>query len=233
MKQVLITGASKGIGLAIAQLLSDSGYTVIGLARSSNESFPGELFTCDLGNIEQTELVLQQIAAKYTNINYIINNVGVANPEPLGKITLSTLQNVFDLNVRTTVQVTQFFIERMQNMTNGRIINLSSLAIFGLKDRSSYSAAKAALIGLTRTWALELAPHAITVNAIAPGPVETELFRKTRPIGSQAEIDMLDTIPLNRIGKPQEIAATIKFLLSDDAGYITGQTICIDGGASI
>ena len=186
-----------------------------------------------MGNIEQTELVLQQIAAKYPNINYIINNVGVASPEPLGKITLSTLQNVFDLNVRTTVQVTQFFIERMQNMTNGRIINLSSLAIFGLKDRSSYSAAKAALIGLTRTWALELAPYAITVNAIAPGPVETELFRKTRPIGSQAEVDTLARIPLNRIGKPQEIAATIKFLLSDDAGYITGQTICIDGGASI
>lgn len=186
-----------------------------------------------MGNIEQTELVLQQITAKYPNINYIINNVGVANPEPLGKITLSTLQHVFDLNVRTTVQVTQFFIECMQNMMNGRIINLSSLAIFGLKDRSSYSAAKAALIGLTRTWALELAPYAITVNAIAPGPVETELFRKTRPIGSQAEIDMLATIPLNRIGKPQEIAATIKFLLSDDAGYITGQTICIDGGASI
>jgi 3-oxoacyl-[acyl-carrier protein] reductase len=95
------------------------------------------------------------------------------------------------------------------------------------------AAAKSALIGCTRTWALELAPFSITVNAIAPGPIETELFRKTRKKGSPEEKAILNTIPLRRIGLPREIAATIEFLLSEDAGFITGQTICVDGGGSL
>jgi len=233
MQTVLITGATKGIGLETSKRLSTAGYLVIGIARhSTQEPFPGKLFLCDLGDMQQTMKIIQTIAAQY-RIDALVNNVGIAHPEPLGSIDLQTLHSVYDLNVRTAVQMTQGFIPAMKEKKWGRIINISSRAIFGAKERTAYAAAKSALIGCTRTWALELAPFSITVNAIAPGPIETELFRKTRKKGSPEEKAILDTIPLRRIGLPREIAATIEFLLSDDAGFITGQTICVDGGGSL
>lgn len=233
IKKVLLTGATKGIGLAISRLLAESGYFVIGLARNKQSDFPGELYCCDLSDIEKTAEILSFINTKHPEINYIVNNVGIASPQPFGEVDLATFQRVYDLNVRVALQVTQAFARNMKLAKFGRIVNIGSLAMFGLKDRSSYSAAKAALVGLTRTVALELAPFGITVNVIAPGPIETELFRKTRPIGSVAEREALARIPLGRIGKPEEIAATVKFLLSEDAGFITGQTLCVDGGDSI
>lgn len=232
-RTVLITGATKGIGLAASQRLASKGYRVIGIARKANEQlFPGIFFACDFGNIEQTTTVLNKIATIY-QIDAIINNVGIALPQPLEQVDLISLQSVYDLNVRSAIQTTQAFVGMMKAQQWGRIINISSRAIFGIKDRTSYAAAKSALIGCTRVWALELATFGITVNAIAPGPIETELFRKARPVSSEAEREVLSTIPLGRLGKPDEIAATIEFLLSDDAAFITGQTICVDGGSSI
>jgi 3-oxoacyl-[acyl-carrier protein] reductase len=231
---VLITGATKGIGLAISELLHESGYQVIGIARGTARSkFPGELIECDLSSSMETEKSISQIKAKYSCIDAIVNNVGIAMPEPLGAIDLNSLALVFDLNVRTAVQVTQAFVEEMKTNGYGRIINIASRAILGVKNRSSYAAAKSALVGLSRTWALELASFGITVNSVSPGPIETELFRKARPVGSAEEKEILAKIPLGRIGRPQEIAAIVRFLLSKDAGFITGQNIGVDGGASI
>lgn len=231
-RTVLITGATKGIGLATSHRLSKKGYQVIGLARTIPENYPGIFFQCDLSRIEITENTLNLIQEQY-QVNAIINNVGIALPQALGVINLASLNEVLDLNVRTAVQITQSFVESMKEHRFGRIINISSRAIFGVKNRSSYSAAKSALIGLTRTWALELAPFNITVNAIAPGPTETALFRAKRPIGSKEEQELLALMPMNRFGKPDEIAAGIEFLISEDASFITGQTLCIDGGASL
>lgn len=232
-KTVLVTGASKGIGFAACTRLASKGYAVIGIARNpSTESFPGTFFTCDLSDIEKTANILRKIATSH-HVDAIINNVGVALPQSLEQLDLTSLQTVYDLNIRTAVQITQAFVENMKQNHWGRIINISSRAIFGVKNRTSYAAAKSALIGCTRTWALEFATYGITVNAIAPGPVETELFRKTRPIGSAEEKATLAEIPMGRIGKPSEIAATIEFLLSEDAGFITGQTLCVDGGSSL
>lgn len=231
-KIVLISGATKAIGLATSIRLNKSGWQVIGIARNEMQDFPGKLFTSDLADIKRTEDTLNQISTAY-QIGAIVNNVGIALPQSLGKIDLNSLQSVYDLNVRTAVQITQAFVDSMKQRQWGRVINISSRAVFGTKDRTSYAAAKSALIGCTRTWALELAPFNITVNAVAPGPIETELFRKTRPMGSDAEKEVLAGIPLNRVGKPEEIAAAIEFLLGEDAGFITGQTLCIDGGGSI
>lgn len=230
---VLITGATQGIGLATSKLLNNNGYQVIGIARNNLQNFPGELYTCDLSDRIATDKVLDKIKERYPQILYIINNVGVVARQPLEEVDLDTLSKVFDLNVRTAVQITQAFIEEMKALQYGRIINLTSRALIGIKHLSSYVAAKSALLGLTRTWAVEFAPYQITVNSVAPGPTETELFRKSHPVGSDAEKDVLATIPLGRIGQPQEIAATIKFLLSEDAGFITGQNICVDGGGSL
>lgn len=232
-RNVLITGATKGIGLATSKILAEQGYRVIGIARNIKDvKFPGVLFECDLGDREQTSQVIERIKEEF-KLYAIVNNVGIALPQPLGQINLNDLDQVYDLNVRSAVQITQAFMDDIEQGHLERIVNISSRAFLGLKDRSSYAAAKSALIGLTRTWALELAKFEVTVNAIAPGGVETELFRKTRPVGSLEEAKVIEDIPLKRIGKPREIASAIAFLLSEDSGFITGQTICIDGGASL
>lgn len=232
-RTIVVTGASRGIGLATSQRLAKEGYRVIGIARSEpKEPFPGEFLSCDLSDERKTEQLIQTIQDQ-TEVDGLVNNFGAGGPEPLGTIKLSTLQNLYDINVRTAVQMTQGLIPSMKSQKWGRIILLSSRAIFGVKGRTSYAAAKIALTGCTRVWAIELAEYQITVNTVAPGPIETDMLRQTRPRGSDLEKELLAQIPLSRVGKPREVAATIAFLLSEDAGYITGQTLCVDGGGSL
>lgn len=232
-KTIVITGSSKGIGLATSQRLANAGYHVVGIARTETEGiFPGEFLTCDLSSEKETERLIKILLDRY-HIDALVNNVGAGGPQPLGSIELDTLHALYNLNVRTAVQMTQGLMGKMKKQNWGRILNIASRAIFGIPGRTSYAAAKSAHIGCTRVWALELAPYGITVNAIAPGPIETESFRKIRPIGSQAERELLADIPMGRTGQPNEVAAAIEFLLSDDAGFITGQTLCVDGGGSL
>ncbi len=230
---ILITGASKGIGLATAQRLAAQGRTVVGLARGVDHvDFPGTLISCDLSDVAATAAGLQAVADRFT-VSGIVNNVGAVMPQPFGAVDLATLHAVLDLNLRVAVQVTQFFVEGLKARRYGRIVNVVSRALHGSIDRTAYSAAKAALLGCTGTWALELAPFAITCNAVAPGPIGTELFRKARPPGSESEARALRAVPMGRVGEPAEVAAAITFLLSEDASFITGQLIGVDGGASL
>lgn len=232
-KCVLVTGATKGIGWAISQRLADQGAHVVGLARQVQDiDFPGYLYACDLRNAGDTEDMLRLIREKYP-VDAVVNNVGLVKPEPLGEIDLASLYDVLDMNVRVAVQVTQAFIPAMKARKDGRIVNIGSRVAYGGINRSSYAAAKAALNGLTRTWALELASYGITVNTVAPGPVETELFRENHPHGSEAEKAALSRIPLGRLGQPQDVAAAVVFLLGLEAGFITGQVLGVDGGGSI
>lgn len=232
-KTIVITGASKGIGWAASTRLAQAGYRVIGIARREpDETFPGEFFPCDLSSEEETDHLIKRLL-NHCDIDAVVNNVGAGGPQPLGSIDLKILRSLYDINVRSAVQMTQGFVGKMKEGKWGRIINLASRAIFGVPGRTSYAAAKSALIGCTRVWALELAPFGITVNAIAPGPIETQMFRAIRPAGSQEEKKLLQDIPMGRVGQPKEVAAAIEFLLSEDAGFITGQTLCVDGGGSL
>ncbi len=232
-KCVLVTGATKGIGWAISRRLSDAGAHVIGLARHVDEiDFPGFLYQCDLNDAGQTEEVLRMIREKYP-VDAIVNNVGVVLPEALGEISLASLYQVYDLNVRSAVQVVQAFSDAMKQRQEGRIINIASVASHGSAGKTSYAAAKSALVACTKTWALELADYGITVNAISPGPVETQLLRENYPVGSEKEKELLADIPLKRLARPEEVAAAVQFLLSHDAAFITGQELRIDGGKSL
>jgi len=231
-RRVLITGASKGIGRAVAERVAAAGNIPIGLARTRPEYFPGEFYEVDLTDQAATAAVLDQIIASGP-IDAVVNNVGFARFARIGSIDLDDLSEIYDLNVRTTVQVVQAVLPGMLSAGWGRIVNVSSLTTLGTVERTPYAAAKAALEACTRIWASELATTGITVNAVAPGPIETEMYRERSPIGSEREALMLENIPMRRVGKPREIAHAINALLDEDAGFITGQILRADGGGSI
>lgn len=228
----LVTGASKGIGRALSQRLADAGHHVVGVARGQDPSFPGTLVSIDLEDSQASGAALADLARRYT-FDGVVNNVGLARLHPIGRIELRDLDDMMRVNLHSTIQTVQAILPTLRGKGWGRIVNVTSLVTVGIAMRSGYAAAKAAVNSLTRTWAIELAETGITVNAVAPGPVETEMFRRNTPAGSEAESRFLSMIPMHRLGKPEEIAAAIAFLLSEEAGFITGQVLFVDGGGSV
>jgi 3-oxoacyl-[acyl-carrier protein] reductase len=232
IKSIVITGASKGIGRAAADTLANNGWSVIGIARNSPGDFPGEFIKANLADRQQTQGVARNLVGR-GNVLGIVNNVGLARHETFGTIDPDAFSAVMDLNVRPALQLTQALLPGMRAAKFGRIINITSLVTRGLAYRSSYAAAKAALESVTRTMAIELASEGITANAVAPGPTETESFRANNAHGSDGEARYLAKVPMRRFAVPAEIAAAIAFFAGDTAAFITGQTLFVDGGASL
>lgn len=164
-------------------------------------------------------------------MRYLVNNAGTNRPGPLGQATAEDLDYVIALNVRAAMLLIQAFAPGMRAAKFGRIVNMSSRAALGKTGRTVYSVAKAGLIGMTRTLCLELAADGITVNAVAPGPVATELFDHGHPVGGDKRQRVIDSTPVKRVGTPDDIARAVLFLLSPDSGYFTGQTLFVCGGA--
>lgn len=233
---ILITGASRGIGLATARLLAAEGRHVIGIARNrAAEEFPGAFYAANLADEKETAHVLSVIARDHA-IDGVVNNVGLNILEPLGEVSLDHFRKVVDLNLRTAIQVTQAVLPQMRKRGYGRIVNLSSRGALGRELRTSYAAAKAGVVGLTRTWALELAADGITANVVSPGPTATEMFVRNNldgPQGEQNKARFLADVPMRRFADPAEIAFAIAFFLRREASFVTGQVLHVCGGSSV
>ena len=234
----LVTGATRGIGRAIVDLLLAEGRQVVGIARHEDPTFPAPLALVDLLDPVATRDALAQLSRRHP-IGCLVNNAGFNQPQGLGAIAGDAYDRIFALNCRATVDCTQALLPGIiaardsHGRPSGRIVNIASRSLLGRVDGSVYSAAKAALVGFTRSWALELARHGVTVNCVAPGPVATEMFDRNNPPGSARRQALLEAVPMQRMGQPEEIAAAVGYFLGSGAAFTTGQTLFVCGGASV
>lgn len=229
----LVTGANRGIGRAMAERAARRGHEVIGIARHAPaDPFPGTFVPCDLASRSDTQRVLDELCERF-EVDNLVNNAGVSNGQAIGEVDLDTFMATIEINLRAAVQCGLAVIPGMRRKARGRIVNVASRAALGRENRTSYSASKAAMYGVSRTWALELARHGITVNVVSPGPIETELQRQNNPQSPEYQARFLGQNPMGRMGTPDEVAATIDFFISDEASFVTGQVLYVCGGMSV
>ena len=231
MKTVLVTGANRGIGLATCKILSKKKYKIIGVARSKIKNFPGKFIECDLSNQNSINDLIKKI--KKYNINCLVNNAGTSFGQSIDDLDLDTFDKSINLNLRPAVQLSLELVKNMKKKKFGRIVSISSRAALGRELRTSYSVAKSGLYGFTRTWALELAKYNITVNLVSPGPIMTELHKKNNNQNKSYQKKYLNQNPMRRYGSPNEVAAAICFFISDEASFVTGQSLYVCGGMSV
>lgn len=226
VRRVLVTGGAAGIGAAIVERCRADGLEAVVIDRT------GDGIIADLSDIESTTAALEQALAGGP-ITSIVNNVGAVFPAAAEDQSLAELAAAWELNLRSAMQCTQALLPSMKEASFGRIVTISSRAALGKELRSAYAATKAGLLGLTRVWALELGQYGITANAVAPGPIATELFEKANPADSPRTKAIIDGVPVKRIGTAQEVAHAAAYLLDERSGFVTGQTHYVCGGVTV
>jgi len=230
----VVTGGSAGIGLAICEQLLADGIEVVSLARRPCPLEHPKLHSveCDLLDRAATGAAAQRIADRFA-VTTVVHNAGVIRPALLPEVKLDDLDVLVDLHLGCAIQLVQAALPAMRARRSGRVILLSSRAALGAQTRTSYSATKAGMLGMARTWALELAADGITVNVVAPGPIHTDMFYDVIPAGSEKERQLAASIPVKRVGEPADVARAVSFFADPGSGFITGQVLYVCGGASL
>ncbi len=239
-KIALVTGASRGIGSVIARELAARGAKVIvnykgseaAAAETVEEIRTGggqaEAWRCDVADFQACEEMLKGILEKYGRLDILVNNAGITRDQLLMRMSEEDFDTVIAANLKGSFDTMRFAAKAMMKQRSGRIINLASVVgLTGNAGQINYAASKAGVIGMTKTAARELAGRGITVNAIAPGFIETDMTKK---LGEKLREKLCAQIPLGYFGKPEQVAKAAAFLASEDAAYITGQVLQVDGG---
>ena len=242
-KVAVVTGAAKGIGRAIAFALASEGAMVIVNYRGSHsqaeetvkeiEAAGGkaEAYPCDVAGGPAVEAFFSDILNRYGRVDILVNNAGVTRDGLLMRMSDEDWDQVLDANLKGAFHCCKWAAKAMLKQKSGRIVNIASVSgVMGNAGQANYSASKAGLIGLTKSAARELSSRGITVNAVAPGFIETDMTAK---LSDRVKEAATGQIPLGRFGNPEDIAAAVAFLASDQASYITGQVLCVDGGMAM
>ena len=238
MKTILITGASGGIGSAIAKKFAKSKNNIILVYNKNKSSIEKmkqqfqncnlEIFQCDLTNSSQIVMLVNKVIKSYGKIDCLINCAGIGKFQQIQDTTDKDYYEILDTNLKSVIMLTSAVSKHMISEQNGKIVNISSMwGVVGASMESLYSASKGAINIFTKSLAKELGPSNITVNAVCPGLIDTKM---NKSLSKQTIKDIVDSTPLNRIGKPADVANLVDFLCSNKANFITGQIITVDGG---
>lgn len=229
----IVTGGSAGIGEGICQHFLRAHATVINVDINPPERYADasyHYFQADLSDPAATRAVAEQITGRF-EVDCLVNNAGTPLPADLEEVNDQDFDRGVNLHLRAPLILTQAVTKGMKERAFGRVVNISSRVILGKKARTVYSSTKSGMIGLTRTWALELGPFGITVNAISPGPVLTELFKKNNT--PEVAKKLIQSVVVGRAGTPDDIARATLFFADRESGYITGQVLHVCGGSSL
>jgi len=230
----VVTGGARNIGGAIALRLQRAGYRVIVLdvIEPESETLRADARRVDLADRAAAEAAFLEIAERHP-VSALVNNVGIVAPAPFDEVNVDDFDRLMHLNTRTALIAAKAFVPGMRRLGGGRIVMNTSRVTLGKVNRTLYSATKGALQAMARTWALELAGDGVTVNCVAPGPIATSAFWQNNAPDSEYTRNLVASIPLKRMGTPEDVANAVAFFCSDEASFVTGQTLFVCGGVTV